>query len=235
MEINSEIKSTIKRNRNIVGSILGTESSKGRVNITIANWLTIFRLLLVPAFCVCFFSGDPSLLIMSTFIFVVAALTDILDGKLARQRGEVTAFGDFMDPLADKLLVLTAFWSLVIREDFGSLYMSALVLVVLITLREIGLTLLRIWAISGGSSVVTSIWGKWKTGVQLTTLIFALVMLNLRDTLAALHLKISVFESFGFSALITGLIFLSALTSLISGSMYIISSFNARKGGQPSS
>ena len=172
---------------------------------------------------------------MSTFIFVVAALTDILDGKLARQRGEVTAFGDFMDPLADKLLVLTAFWSLLIREDFKSLQAAALVCVVLITLREIGLTLMRIWAISGGSSVVTSIWGKWKTGVQLTTLIFTLVMLNLRDTLAALHLNIPIFKSFGFNALITGLIFLSALTSLISGSMYVISAFKARKSGRLSS
>ena len=223
MEISSEIKSTIKRSRNVIGSLLGTDGGQGKVTITAANWLTLIRLAIVPMFCFCFFSSALSLTISSTFLFVIAALTDVLDGKLARLRGEVTAFGDFMDPLADKLLVLTTFWSLLIREDFRGLFLVGIILVILITLRELGLTLMRIWAISGGSSVVTSIWGKWKTGVQLTTLIFTLVVLNLRDILAAFHQSTTIFDGYGFIILVTSLFFLSALTSLVSGGMYLMS------------
>lgn len=213
--------SAFRRSRDKIGSILGAESPRGRVMITAANRLTLIRLVVVPLFWYGFLSDSPLLRVSATILFIGGALTDLYDGKLARKRSEETAFGNFMDPLADKLLVLSAYWALMIREDFNGLFILALVWISLITLREIGLTLMRIFAVSGGSSLVTSIWGKWKTGVQLTTLIFTLLALNLRDFLIIYEYSSSLFKGTGFFILVNILLFLCASTSLISGGIYL--------------
>ncbi|MCF7810332.1 CDP-alcohol phosphatidyltransferase family protein [bacterium] len=209
----------IKKN---IRSLLGAKSKHSDVTVTPANWLTMLRLALVPAFIYCFlFSGKLSLEITSTFIFIIAAITDLIDGILARRRGEITPFGNFMDPLADKLLVLSGFWVIWIREDFNGFIVLALVWIILISIREIGLTIMRVLAISGGSSLVTSGWGKLKTTVQLTTLIFTLLALNVRDILLLYHIDTPIFKGVGFLILVNILFFLSAMSSLISGGLYL--------------
>ena len=75
--------------------------------ITAANWLTLIRLVVVPLFWYGFLSDSPLLRVLATILFIGGALTDLYDGKLARKRSEETAFGNFMDQLADKLLVLS--------------------------------------------------------------------------------------------------------------------------------
>jgi len=222
--------SQFKRSIDWIGSRLGAESPNGRITVTLANWLTILRLIIVPAFLCCFQSGILSLEVLATFLFIVGALTDLYDGKLARWRGEETPFGKFMDPLADKLLVLAAYWALLIREDFRGLFYLALIWIALITLREIGLTVMRILAIGGGSSIVTNIWGKWKTGIQLTTLIFTLLALNLRDLMITIENPLHLFDGSGFFILVNALLFLCAATSLISGGFYLRGS-SVRTGG----
>ncbi|NQU04882.1 MAG: CDP-alcohol phosphatidyltransferase family protein [Calditrichaeota bacterium] len=205
-----------------IGSVLGAGSKNKNVIITPANLLTLLRLALVPAFIYCFlFSGKLSLEITSSFLFITAAITDLIDGKLARRRGEITQFGNFMDPLADKLLVFAGFWAIWVRADFDRFVTLALIWIILITIREIGLTVMRIMAISGGSSLVTSGWGKLKTTVQLTTLIFTLLALNVRDILLFYQIDTPIFKGAGFFILINVLFFLSALTSLISGGFYL--------------
>ncbi|MDP8240452.1 MAG: CDP-alcohol phosphatidyltransferase family protein [Candidatus Hatepunaea meridiana] len=211
----------IKRSRAKIRSVLGSKSSNGQVTVTPANWFTLFRLVIVPFFWYCFFSGSLTLQILATFLFIAGAISDLIDGKLARRRGEVTPFGNFMDPLADKLLILSAFWALLIRENFSDLFTLALVWIALITLREVGLTLLRIWAISGGSSVVTSAWGKWKTGIQIATIIFTLLALNLRDILIYNEIASLLFKGYHFFILINFLLFLCAVSSLVSGGLYL--------------
>ncbi len=213
--------SAFHRSREKIGSVLGAESPKGRVTITVANWLTLIRLMIVPLFWYGFLSDSLLLQVVATFFFISGALTDLFDGKIARRRGEETAFGNFMDPLADKLLILSAYWALIIREDFSGLFTLALVWILIITLREVGLTLMRILAVSSGSSLVTSIWGKWKTGVHLTTLIFTLLALNLRDLLIYYGNPTSLFKGDGFFILVNILLFLSAASSLISGGLYL--------------
>jgi len=203
--------------------VLGAESPKGKVTVTIPNYLTITRLAIIPIFWYCFFSGKMSLEIAATLLFAFGAITDLYDGKLARRLGQETAFGDFMDPLVDKLLVLSGFWAIYIRQDYDSLTTWAFVMIALITAREITLTLMRIWAIGGGSSVVTSGWGKWKTGIQLTTLLFAMVAFNVRDLLLASD-KWTGFSSLllsdGFIILLIILFILSTFSSLFSGALY---------------
>ncbi len=220
-ESDNQLVATIERGRDKIVSALGVKRPEGRVTVTAANWLTMIRLAIVPLFWFVFFSHNLVFEILATFLFIAAALTDLYDGKLARRRGEETAFGNFMDPLADKLLALSAFWALLIRENFDGLFLVALICIVLITVREIGLTVMRITAIQGGSSVVTSMWGKWKTGVQLTTLIFTLAVLNLRDLLETYGRPAGLFDRNGFLMVICVLFFLSALTSLISGGVYL--------------
>lgn len=222
----------MKRVKERIGSVLGTEGGNGFVTITPANWLTILRLFIVPVFLYCFLFGNSLYLeILATLLFIIGAITDLIDGILARRRGEITPFGDFMDPLADKLLVLAAYWALWIREDFNGLAYLALIWIALMTAREVGLTLIRIWVMSEGSSVRTSSWGKWKTGIQLTTLIFTLLALNLRDILIAGQIKTTLFDGSGFFILVNFLLFSCALTSLVSGVLYLKGVATNRGGG----
>ncbi|MFH0765245.1 MAG: CDP-diacylglycerol--glycerol-3-phosphate 3-phosphatidyltransferase [Calditrichota bacterium] len=211
----------LKRHREIIGSILGADSPQGRVTVTVPNWLTLIRLAIVPVFWWCFLETPAYLRIAATFLFIVGALSDLWDGMLARRLGQETAFGNFMDPLADKLLTLSAFWAILLRESFGVWLIPAAVCVGLITLREAAITILRTWAIGGGSSLVTSLWGKWKTGIQIVTLIWGLLLLNLGDLLPPHSITATWLQSLWFDFMMTGLFLLSAVSSLISGALYI--------------
>jgi CDP-diacylglycerol--glycerol-3-phosphate 3-phosphatidyltransferase len=201
---------------------LGASGSQGRVTVTLANILTLIRLAIVPLFWLGFFSPVWGIRVAATALFAFGALTDLWDGILARGRNEVTRFGDFMDPLADKLLVLSGFWAILIREDWGpAFYYQVLAMIVLITLRETVLTLMRVRALGGGSAVITSVWGKMKTGVQLVTLLSALACLNMRDLLPGAGAGTTVLHSATFRIILCALIFLSMLTSLVSGGLYL--------------
>lgn len=213
-----------QRGREWLGAILGMEGPNGRITVTIPNYLTLIRLLIVPLFWYWFFGGRWSLEVTATLLFAFGAITDLWDGKLARRLGQVTPFGDFMDPLADKVLVLSGYWAILLREEIGVAEVLAYIWVVLITLREIAITLLRIWTIGDGTSMVTSTWGKWKTAIQLTTLLFALVAFNVRDGLTAHNVWLPLqnwLHSEMFWGLINVLFFLSASSSLLSGALYL--------------
>ncbi|MDP8228634.1 MAG: CDP-diacylglycerol--glycerol-3-phosphate 3-phosphatidyltransferase [Candidatus Electryoneaceae bacterium] len=223
-EIDQTSRTLWRRSRDRIGDVLGKDSPKGRITITIPNYLTLIRLAIVPIFLIGFFSDRWSLQVMATLLFAFGAITDLWDGKLARRLGQETEFGDFADPLVDKLLVLSGYWALIIREGFGSYWTIAIVCVSLISLREIALTLLRIWKISGGSSVKTSAWGKWKTGVQLTTLLFTMVFLNVKDWIAeaeVLPVVLELLDGQVFWVLVISLFLMSAAISLISGGLYM--------------
>ena len=79
-----------------------------RCRMNVPNVLSLIRLILVPVFVAVFFSEDPNSGYLAAAIFLVAFLTDVADGYIARKYNLVTNFGKFMDPLADKVLVLTA-------------------------------------------------------------------------------------------------------------------------------
>ncbi len=204
-----------------IGEVLGSDTPRGRVTVTIPNYLTIGRFLVVPFFWYGFFSTGLGLQMTATVLFALGAISDLWDGKIARLRGEITAFGDFMDPLADKLLVLSGFWAILIRENLGAWEAFATIWVVVITIRELALTLLRMSVIRSGSSMVTSGWGKWKTGVQLTSLLFAMVAYNLRDYLIGIGEPWNLLGGSELRATIAILFLLSAVTSVISGYLYL--------------
>jgi CDP-diacylglycerol--glycerol-3-phosphate 3-phosphatidyltransferase len=128
----------------------------------IANGLTMFRLGLVPFFAVALFQDhgrSTGWRAIACVLFVVASLTDLIDGDLARKRGLITEFGKLADPIADKALIGTALVGLSMLNEL------AWWVTVLILVREVGVTLLRFWVIRHGV-IPASRGGKLKTMVQ---------------------------------------------------------------------
>lgn len=141
--------------------------------MNLANKLTIVRIFLIPIFLIFLAIKLPYGTILATFVFIIAALTDKLDGYIARSRNQITKFGKFMDPLADKLLVTSAIVSLV------ELHIVSALAAVIILSREFAVTGLRSIAASEGKVIAASWWGKIKTVVQIIAIIFALLRVNI--------------------------------------------------------
>lgn len=192
--------------------------------ITISNILTIIRIILVPVFLLLFFAESPVLQFIATLCFIIGAITDHWDGKLARRRKEVTEFGRFADPLADKFLTMAAFIAILLREDFRGLFLFVMIYIIIIAIREFGITFMRMWAISRSTPLITSFWGKLKTTIQLIAIIFSLVYFNVRDLLPQLGFKIEFVRDDYFIPLIHFLVLLSMLVTVISGVLYLSSS-----------
>ncbi len=138
--------------------------------MTIANKITLLRICLIPVFIVAYFAfRDGPLVAIPTAVFAVASFTDFLDGYLARSRNEVTTFGKFMDPIADKVLVMAAMLLLV--QD-GKL--SAVAAIVFLS-REFIISGFRLVAAAGSVVIAASPLAKVKTTTQLIALILLLL------------------------------------------------------------
>ena len=148
--------------------------------MNLANKLTIFRIFLVPIMVVIpFFNisgemfGIPYSFIIIDAIFIIASITDKLDGYIARSRNQITTFGKFLDPLADKILVLAAMIMLV---EVGKL--PAWIPIIVLA-REFIVSGYRLVAVEkGGKVIAASIWGKLKTVTQMLAIILAFIDLN---------------------------------------------------------
>lgn len=142
--------------------------------MNLANKLTMLRIFLVPVFLIFIAIKDiPYGSIIATLIFILASLTDQLDGYIARSRNQVTTFGKFMDPLADKLLVTAALISLVELQLIPSLA------AVIIIAREFAVSGLRTIAASEGKVIAASWWGKIKTVTQIIAIVLLLLQVNI--------------------------------------------------------
>ncbi|MFO7767652.1 MAG: CDP-diacylglycerol--glycerol-3-phosphate 3-phosphatidyltransferase [bacterium] len=142
---------------------------------TLPNALTGLRLVLVPIFLWQALKGTTSGSIIALAAFVTASITDSLDGYYARKQGSESDLGRFMDPLADKFLVLSAFYWGASGAGASRVWFS-IWLVHVIGIREVVITLLRMVHRGRGRQVVTAWAGKWKTVAQLTTLITVMVL-----------------------------------------------------------
>lgn len=143
------------------------------MKMNLANKLTIFRIILVPIMAIIpylnlqgDFMGLPLTYFWMLLIFIVASITDKLDGYIARSRNQVTTFGKFLDPLADKILVLTA---MVLLVELGKI--PAWIPVIVLA-REFLVSGYRLIAVEkGGQVIAASIWGKLKTVTQMIAII----------------------------------------------------------------
>lgn len=150
--------------------------------MNLPNKLTVFRIILVPIMVIIPFLGLdqysqewPFSLtwILVDAIFIIASLTDKLDGTLARSRNEITTFGKFLDPIADKILVLAAMIMLVEDQRLPA------IIPIIVLFREFVVSGYRLIAVEkNGNVIAASIWGKLKTVTQMLAIIVALVDRN---------------------------------------------------------
>ena len=135
--------------------------------MNLPNKLTILRTILIPFFLIFIYTDfwGKGTAYIAVAIFIIASLTDLLDGKIARKYNLVTNFGKFMDPLADKLLVCSALIALV---DLGKL---AGWIVIVIIAREFIISGFRLVASDNGVVIAASYWGKFKTTFQMIMII----------------------------------------------------------------
>ena len=142
--------------------------------MNLPNKLTTFRVILIPFFVFFllapYFEGYGNYIAL--VIFIVASLTDFLDGKIARKYNLVTNFGKFMDPLADKLLVCSALICLIALDRI-----PAWIVIVIIS-REFIISGFRLIAADNGVVIAASYWGKFKTAFQMITIIMLVLNLN---------------------------------------------------------
>ena len=149
------------------------------MTINIPNALTIARICLIPVLVVVFYLPFHNHLLVAAGIFTFAALTDWVDGYLARKLGQMTAFGAFLDPVADKLMVSIALVLLVERHDTILFTLAACVIIG----REIVISALREWMAELGqrTSLAVSYIGKVKTTFQMVAIIGLLAIDPARD------------------------------------------------------
>lgn len=142
----------------------------------IPNYITLARLLLVPLFVVLLIDPTPLSKNIAVAVFVIAALTDYLDGAIARKFGVISDFGKLFDPLADKLLVMAALVMLVgLRDDmYGDPWVPAW-MVFLVLAREIWITGMRGVSASKGLVVQAAGAGKIKNALQMVAIVFLLL------------------------------------------------------------
>lgn len=156
--------------------------------MNLPNKLTMLRVILIPFFV--FFllaSFIPVHNFIALFIFVVASLTDLLDGKIARKRNLVTNFGKFMDPLADKLLVCSALICLLALGRISRYTWLATIAVIIIMSREFIISGFRLIASDNGVVIAASYWGKFKTVTQMIAIILLLVEEDISAKLPFIH------------------------------------------------
>ena len=170
----------------------------------IPNFLTSSRILLVPVFLYFLFSDFSHGKLLALIFFVIAAITDAYDGKIARKHNIVTKFGIFLDPLADKFLVLSAFYAFMFISDLDTTI--KLWMIILISFRDILVTLLRTIMQYKGITMITSKLGKIKTALQLITIHLILIFLIFKSYSVAIPSDLFYNESLYFLMVITTII-----------------------------
>ena len=186
--------------------------------MNLPNKLTIARIIATPIFMLTMLLDFPGHYFVALVIFILASLTDLLDGKIARKRGLVTDFGKFLDPLADKMLTTAAYLGLIAANACPGITW----IVFIVLFREFMITSLRLVAVQNGTVIAANMWGKAKTVCQMVAIIVTLFIAALVTVfnLPALVLNI-------FMIIITLLLWASAVLTVISGVVYMVQNKSA--------
>lgn len=188
--------------------------------MNLPNKLTVFRIILVPVMVIIsFFNlpgnlfGIPTTMIVLDLIFIVASITDKLDGYLARSRNQVTTFGKFLDPIADKILVLAAMIMFVEMNKLPAW------IPIIVLFREFAVSGYRLIAVQNkGKVVAASIWGKLKTVTQMIAII--LMFLDNNSYGAIFTGNLTGF-AFVLNLITTVLMTISVIATIFSGYEYL--------------
>ncbi|MBR6531737.1 MAG: CDP-diacylglycerol--glycerol-3-phosphate 3-phosphatidyltransferase [Clostridia bacterium] len=170
------------------------------------NKITVFRMFIAPVFLVIFFLNVEHKMLISALIFAIGAVTDAIDGHLARKNNIVTNFGKFLDPIADKMLVTAAFLA------FMQVGLCNIWLVMIMITREFAITSVRLIAAAQGVVIPANIGGKIKTVFQMVSLISVMVIGEINSAFS-LGLPLAVISNV--------LLGITAIISLVSGIVYL--------------
>jgi len=191
--------------------------------MNLANKLTILRMILVPIFVIIGYLGIcgvitgeileiPIYLLLMNLVFIIASITDKLDGYIARSRNQVTTFGKFLDPLADKILVISA---LVMLVEFGKI--PAWIPIIVLT-REFLVSGYRLVAAESGQVIAASIWGKIKTATQMVAII--LIFIDKYNFFDFINTSMTL-GRYGVNIVSSILMFISVIATIFSGWDYL--------------
>ena len=174
------------------------------------NKLTIFRMVLAPFFLLTLMLGFNHHFLVAELIFVVASVTDFIDGKLARSRNQITTLGKLLDPIADKMLVTAALLGLMMMGQCN------IWICFVILLREYVVTGVRMIALTHEIVIPANIWGKIKTASQMVSVVIILALNELTVMGYSLFAPVSLISNvlLGFTAVMAAL----------SGILYIVKS-----------
>jgi len=184
--------------------------------MTISNRLTISRIMLAFIFMCCLFSKGILFKSLALAVFGVASFTDYLDGFLAKRRNEVTNFGKFMDPIADKILTLAAFLA------FVEMKLVPAWIVVIIIFRELSITGLRLTALSRGKVMESAMGGKHKTASQIVAILSILIFIVFKEAGVGVFQFWNPTFEYWYKQIIFILMLVTVTLTVISGVSYII-------------
>ena len=187
--------------------------------MNLPNKLTLLRICIVPFMVASLLIpfNAPVHFLIAGLLFGAASLTDFFDGKIAREKNLITDFGKFADPLADKILVISA------MVCFVALDICDPVLVILVLFREFAVTSIRLVAASKGSVIAANIWGKVKTVTQIVAIIAVFVFQFFLELCAVLPIPSEITAALGFWLYFAGevLLWISGVFPVLSGIIYI--------------
>jgi len=191
------------------------EQHKGIIKLNLPTILTLSRIVLIPVFLYVTVINN----LLGLLIFCIAAITDTLDGYLARRWGDVTKFGIIMDPIADKILVIAAL-ILLVGENNVSIWAAAIIIS-----REFIVTGLRVVALSKDIVIAAEMGGKLKTTTQMAAIIALILVLDPRY-------RWDIVGTFDLFDLGTLLLWISVVLSIVSGIQYMVI-FGRKISNQP--
>ncbi|MBP9989256.1 MAG: CDP-diacylglycerol--glycerol-3-phosphate 3-phosphatidyltransferase [Ruminococcus sp.] len=179
--------------------------------MNLPNKITVFRMFIAPIFLAVFLLNLPHSNLFAAIIFIIGAITDAIDGNLARKNNMVTNFGKLLDPIADKMLVTAC------MLGFLKFNICNIWIVMIILTREFAVTSLRLIASAQGVVIPANIFGKIKTVAQMISSIAVLILCEI-NTDFSLGLNISLISNI--------LMAVTAVFAVVSGIIYFIKGFN---------
>ncbi len=145
-----------------------------RAEFNLPNFFSILRVILIPVFIYFLSLKTINGWIGALFVFGIASFTDFLDGWIARKLKQVSRFGEFIDPLADKLLVISSLIALIVLDPFLEIF--DLWMIIIIVGRDVLITIMRMLALKKGRPLRTSRFGKFKTAFQMIGIIMIIMI-----------------------------------------------------------
>lgn len=185
------------------------------MKLNLPNILTISRVVITPIFLfVILMENLPHRFLIACFIFSIASITDAVDGHLARKNNQITNFGKFLDPIADKILTTAALLA------FMSMGLCSIWIVMIVLTREFAIASVRMIAAAGGVVIPANTWGKIKT---ISQMVFTILIMILGETWAVVqNYDQELFAKLPDLSLVSnGLLWITAILTVISGVIYL--------------